>query len=212
MQAPAGYSDLAALLSYPDEETLTRCLTWLSTWNAEHGDAAALIASWYDTACTMPLAELQELYTHTFDLNPSCSLDIGYYLFGEDYQRGAFMALLREELDRAGLPRSAELPDHLPGILRWLERVYGTEEHLDMVQHCLLPVLATIDQSFDAGDSHRHRPQPTRANPYRLLLRATAEVLREDLVALGIEPAPEVTIGPLAAHRNAPCAARGGDS
>ena len=35
--------------------------------------------------------QIQELYTRTFDINPVCTLEIGWHIFGEDYARGALL-------------------------------------------------------------------------------------------------------------------------
>lgn len=65
---------------------------------------------------------IQEQYSETFDFDASCSLDIGWHLFGDAVERGALLARLREELARAGISEDGELPDHLPTLLRLLAR------------------------------------------------------------------------------------------
>jgi len=192
---PSDYSRLAELLSYPEEETLATALEWVEAWTGVHPRPAALIRGWYEAVAEYELWQLQELYTRTFDLNPCCSLDIGYYLFGEDYQRGAFMAGVREQLDLVGIAADQELPDHLPHILRWLEKVYGSEDHVEMVAECLLPVLVKMDQAF-ASQEKPDDSKPHSTNPYRALLRALGLVLDADIEALGIvldEPVPATT-------------------
>jgi nitrate reductase molybdenum cofactor assembly chaperone len=64
----------------------------------------------------------QEQYSATFDFDPSCSLDVGWHLFGDAVERGALLARLRQELARAGISENGELPDHLPTLLRLLAR------------------------------------------------------------------------------------------
>lgn len=216
---PSGYAELAALLTYPDGETLGQCTTWLEAWGERRPVAAGLLCEWRDFAASTPLWELQEVYTRTFDLNPSCSLDVGYYLFGEDYQRGAFMALVRQELDRVGLPRDAELPDHLPNLLRWMEMVFGQDGHVEMVSECLLPVLEKMDRSFDARAASDSSVSARAENPYRLLIRAVRDVLDSDLRDLGVvhrpEPTSAETPAAMRADGMAPCrlacAARGSE-
>lgn len=186
MARPSGYSDLAALLTYPEAHTLARADAWLDQWRHIRPTAAQFAAEWRTYASALTVSELQELYTRTFDLNPCCSLDIGYYMFGEDYQRGVFMAVLRERFRETGLDCGAELPDHLPHLLRWLERVFGSEEHVELVSECLVPALVRMDQSFDPREGERPDRRERSTNPYRALLRATAVVLRDDLADLGI--------------------------
>ncbi|HEY6893609.1 MAG TPA: molecular chaperone TorD family protein [Rhodanobacteraceae bacterium] len=66
--------------------------------------------------------EVQEQYVDAFDLDPTCSLDVGWHLFGEAPERGRFLAMLRDELARAGVPEGDDLPDHLPTVLRLIGR------------------------------------------------------------------------------------------
>jgi len=65
---------------------------------------------------------MQKRYVETFDLNPACSLDVGWHLFGDAPERGAFLSTLRDELARAGVDERGELPDHLPALLRLIPR------------------------------------------------------------------------------------------
>ena len=44
----------------------------------------------------LSLSQLQELYTQHVDFNPSCSLYVGYHLFGDSYKRSKFLVRLRE--------------------------------------------------------------------------------------------------------------------
>ena len=69
------------------------------------------------------IEELQERYTRTFDLDPKCALDLGWHLFGENYERGDFLVVLRAELRRYAVDEGRELPDHLPQVLDLLARM-----------------------------------------------------------------------------------------
>ena len=65
---------------------------------------------------------LQEQYVEAFDLDPGCTLEIGWHLFGEAPERGAFLVMLREDLAHAGVYERGHLPDHLPTLLRLIAR------------------------------------------------------------------------------------------
>ena len=65
---------------------------------------------------------LQEDYVRTFDLDPACTLEMGWHLYGETPERGVFLAALRADLDAAGLSEGANLPDYLPTLLRLIAR------------------------------------------------------------------------------------------
>ncbi len=69
------------------------------------------------------LDELQEVYTNTFDLNPACPLDLGWHLFGEEYDRGLLLAYMRRQLRAHGIAESGEIPDHISYALLLLPRM-----------------------------------------------------------------------------------------
>ncbi len=84
--------------------------------------------------------QLQELFTRTFDMNPVCSLELGWHLFGENYERGLLLVRMREELRRSGIHESTELPDHLTHVLELLARMdHG--RGADFAGACVLPAL-----------------------------------------------------------------------
>jgi nitrate reductase delta subunit len=164
------YEQLASLLDYPDERTAGQLEACLPELRERFPEAAEALTGWRSYLCDHPVWSVEELYTHTFDVNPVCTLDVSYYLFGEDYQRGLFLGQMRESLEAVGLQEGRELPDHLPVVLRWLARVYGSELHADMVSECVLPALRKMDESLADG-----------TNPYRGVLQAVAMVLERDL-------------------------------
>ncbi len=173
---------LATVLKYPDEMTqplLQHCIKPLGDRQPE---AAELLGRLNQYMLDTPLWSVQELYTTTFDLSPVCSMDVGYHLFGEDYQRGVFMAQLLESMEESGMDVHQELPDHLPVVLHWMSRVYATELHTDMAIECVLPTMRKMDESF--VDS---------TNPYRGALQAVAILLKSDLTNRGIT-VPEVAL------------------
>jgi nitrate reductase molybdenum cofactor assembly chaperone len=166
---------LATLLDYPDEQTAAHLEAALAGLRESFPEVAEALADWGGYLSETPVGSIQEHYTQTFDLNPACSLDVGYYLFGEDYQRGMFLANLRESQEAVGLEGETELPDHLPVLLRWLARVWGTELHTDLVSECVLPAMRKMDECLANG-----------TNPYRGVLQAIARVLERDLSERGI--------------------------
>jgi nitrate reductase molybdenum cofactor assembly chaperone len=106
---------LALLLEYPDR-TFFRLLEECRAVEPEIEPFASGVS-------TMPLAALHELYTKTFDLNAGCTLDMGWHLFGERPERGAFLADLRSRLASARVDEGTELPDYLPQLLKLLVRL-----------------------------------------------------------------------------------------
>lgn len=104
---------------------------------------------------------VEEVYTSTFDLQPVCSPYVGYHLFGESYERGAFMVKLKGEYRRFGFTCGAELPDHLAVMLRFLAGAPDEALRRALLAECLAPAVAKMVACF-AGS----------ANPYGEVVRA----------------------------------------
>lgn len=163
MNQPNIYDALAAVLTYPDENYL-----------ADVGDAACAVPPEIE----QPLqefahelegkntCELQELFTVTFDLNPVCSLELGWHLFGENYDRGLLLVRMRELLRQHGIAESGELPDHLAHALQLIARMDAQARH-DFAAAIVLPALGKMLDAF------RDKP-----NPYKKVLEAIKTQLR----------------------------------
>jgi nitrate reductase assembly molybdenum cofactor insertion protein NarJ len=89
----------------------------------------------------------QELYVQTFEFNPACTLEIGWHLFGENYERGEFLVRMREQLRRYGVAETSELPDHLTHLLVLIERMEH-DEAAELAGQFLLPALAKIQDGL----------------------------------------------------------------
>ena len=68
----------------------------------------------------LSLAEWEELHTRSLDLGPLFVPYVGWVTWGENYQRGEFMAEMKVALEFEGVPMNGELPDHLDPVLRYL--------------------------------------------------------------------------------------------
>ncbi len=86
---------------------------------------------------------LQELYVQAFEFNPAATLEVGWHLFGENYERGEFLVRMRGELRRHGISESSELPDHLTHLLPLVARM-DRDEAARLAGESLLPALAKI--------------------------------------------------------------------
>ena len=91
--------------------------------------------------------EMQELYVQTFEFNPACTLEIGWHLFGENYERGEFLVRMREQLRRHGIAESSELPDHLTHLLVLIGRMEHPEA-AELAGQFLLPALAKVREAL----------------------------------------------------------------
>jgi nitrate reductase delta subunit len=92
----------------------------------------------------MPLHELQELYTRTFDFDADTALYVGHQLFAEEGRRGLLMAGLLERYERLGIDPGNELPDHFAPVLRSLARDRESEEARELMHAVLLPAIGKV--------------------------------------------------------------------
>ena len=163
---------LALLLEYPGTENdalVQECCSVISKdWQgAVEGSVPAMLDEFRTRVAGRERGDMEDLYTRTFDLNPVCSLDVGWHLYAENYDRGAFLVSMREALRRHGIDETTELPDHLPSVLRLLARM-AEGERTALIGESILPALRKMIAGFGEGD-----------NPYGLIIQATETILRE---------------------------------
>ncbi len=161
---PAACERLADALSYPGGDfaaTIAACRAELA---AGAPQAAEPVAVFQQATAPMDLAGLQELYTSSFDFDPRTTLDVGWHMFGESYERGSFLAALRDDLHAAGIRETPELPDHMPQLLRLIARSAPAPaaEVASLVSGALARVIPVLEEG---------------RNPYAHLLRAVAAAL-----------------------------------
>lgn len=106
--------------------------------------------------------EREELYCRTFDINPVCSLEVGWHIFGETYDRGGMLVKLRGFMREHGVEENTELPDHLPQVLRLFARL-DAEQARNLAVGFITPAIDKMSAAFDEG-----------GNPYHDLLKAVA--------------------------------------
>ena len=113
MDAKSIYEQFAKLFEYPGEDYRTNAEECLTALQGEHSEASESFEEFCAPIRSLNTDDLRELFTRTFDLNPMCTLEIGWQLYGEDYQRGEFLVKMRGQLREYSLRESGELPDHL---------------------------------------------------------------------------------------------------
>ncbi len=118
---------MGSLLTYPDGGYLDRLENCREQCRQRYPEAARRLSCLATDLGGKSVAALQELYTQTFDLNPVCSLEVGWQLYGEEYARGRFLVAMRDRLREHGIPESTELPDHLTHLLPLLDRMEPNE-------------------------------------------------------------------------------------
>jgi nitrate reductase molybdenum cofactor assembly chaperone len=171
------YDLLAALFDYPRDgdyhELLTRSIDGIGD---ECPAAAESIKVLFEHVKDMSLEQIQELYTRTFDINPVCTLEIGWHIYGEDYARGELLVKLREKIREVNLVESVELPDHLTHVLALLGRISG-EEADELAARYVLPALDKMLKSASDAD-----------HAYLSILKAIRIVVQSDHDVEAITP------------------------
>lgn len=161
------YTLLARWLDYPDEghaARLREALPELERWSPVAG---AKLAGFLARVEVGGATALEELFTRTFDINPACTLELGWILYGQDYARGAFLVKMRRLLAEHGIQESGELPDHLTHVLRLLDR-FTSEAAAAFVAAEVLPGISKMREGFQDAE-----------NPYAEVIEAVWIVLRE---------------------------------
>ena len=162
------HESLADLLDYPGlncGSLIELCAQLV----AERHEISEPFFEFREETKALSLSSLQELYTRTFDLNPVCSLDIGYHLFGENYKRGIFLANLRETETPFDLGQEQQLPDYLPVLLRLLPKLEDEELRSALIVDCINPALEKMLEKLSEGE-----------NPYRHLIELVRLVLHSE--------------------------------
>ncbi len=171
------YETFAGLLSYPADDTGRSLAGDRLPWAA-----AAELAKFVEQDAPLSLHERQELFIQTFDLNPVCSLEMGWHLFGENYDRGLLLVKMRQLLRRHAIPESTELPDHLTNGLRLLARM-ERDEGAYFAEAVLLPSLRKMLEAIRE-----------KGSLYEPVLKAIAEAVRADFPEVPAEPAPKRSV------------------
>jgi len=161
------YELLAQFLDYPAEGHVERLRGFLPQLEEHSAEAGSKLSAFLDFAevCTVPA--LEELFTRTFDINPACTLELGWVLYGQDYARGEFLVKMRQMLSEHRIPESGELPDHLTHVLQLLSRLPDEVAHPFAREYVLTGVVKMREGFGDAK------------NPYSGVVEAIWIVLRD---------------------------------
>jgi nitrate reductase delta subunit len=127
------------------------------------GPARTQLEGFIQRVTGFSLGQWEELCTRTLELNPTAPPYVGYVIWGENYARGRFMAVLNHAMREEGVDLDGELPDHLVPVLRYVDRVSTPIAELSDV---LEPALRSIHDALAKADPD---------NPYLGLLAAALE-------------------------------------
>lgn len=112
------FARLATAFQYPTPERLAELEQTVA--EMENGAARRQFGAFVHDLDDLSLAEWEELHTRSLDLGPLFVPYVGWVTWGENYQRGEFMAEMKAALELEGVSMNGELPDHLDPVLRYL--------------------------------------------------------------------------------------------
>jgi nitrate reductase delta subunit len=179
------YEKLAPLFEYPGAGYYEAAAEAAQCVASQNTEAAALLSEFCAAIKGLSTDDLDELFTRTFDLNPLCTLELGWQLYGEDYQRGEFLVKMRGQLREHNIPESTELPDHMTHVLALLAQM-PAEEAATFCSQVLLPALDKMTQGWQ-----------TNHNAFWSLLLATFTLLKSCYTYTplrNLRNAPELTV------------------
>lgn len=165
---PGTLDAIACCLEYPVDHTARQARLAANALACGH---PLLSASFWNLAVFLErdgAHEAEERYTALFDVNPVCTLHVGYHVFGDTYPRGEFLAALCAELRKAEVPTRGDLPDFLPTLLRLLERLGHPEDRRSLRRVALLPAVRRMGEIL--GESK---------DPWSGIIRALPEILTD---------------------------------
>jgi nitrate reductase molybdenum cofactor assembly chaperone NarJ/NarW len=114
-----------------------------------------------------PLPEMEEVYSHTFDLQLTPYPSVAQYLIPDEEGRGLFLAGLKEHYQSYDFAGGNDAPDHLSVMLRFLSH-YKNGEAEELISECIVPAL----KKMMAGIHDRQ-------SPYRAVLEALLILFEE---------------------------------
>ncbi len=156
---------LADLLAYPHADPGPAIQDALAASCGGPGHEA--LARFAAAAAATGLQELQELYTATFDLRPTCAPYLGAQLLPEDSPlRGRLLSAMLDLYGTEGYRPREELADHVAEVVRFLAQARPGPACADLVADGLLPALGGMIAALGGTP-----------NPYRDLLDATRALL-----------------------------------
>jgi len=168
------YHALADLLEYPDRDWDDRLDLSRRALASEKPELSPTLDSFCQSVRSLSLSQIQERYTQTFDLNPVCTLDVGYHLFGESYKRGLFLANLRQTEAPYDLNCERQLPDYLPVLLRLLSKLDQGDLRSSLVTDCIIPAIEKMREALAKTES-------VYESPFAII----AKLLKEEVASQG---------------------------
>jgi nitrate reductase molybdenum cofactor assembly chaperone NarJ/NarW len=162
----------AALLSYPDRKVSQVAAACAELLRTSYPQAVEPLRGFIAFLAAQEAAQVEELFTATFDLQPACHPYVGYQLCGESQQRTLFLMRLVQLYQQHGFSGDVELPDHLATLLRFVGSVADRECGMEIIRDGLLPALDKMVAGLEG-----------EKQPYGELINAVQSFLSETVAA-----------------------------
>ncbi|HKV78053.1 MAG TPA: nitrate reductase molybdenum cofactor assembly chaperone [Candidatus Sulfotelmatobacter sp.] len=159
----------AEIVDYPRPQLESHVQECAARLGDQSPETAGLLERFHKFQAGIPLGKLQEAYTSIFDMQPECTLNLGYQLLGDDWRRSILLFQLKEIYQARNFEAGCELPDHLSVVLRFLATAHDSDEAAEIKSDLLVPVLSRMAASIHLGES-----------PYRWILQALLSWLGEN--------------------------------
>ncbi len=179
VQSPEIYDLFATILLYPDDKfdaKLTYCEKILADADPELGKR---FTQWSQEFRQLSQQEREEVYSRTFDLSPKCTLELGWHLFGETYDRGTFLVWMRQQIRKYALTETTDLPDHAHHVFSVLGRMEADAAD-NFSQACVLSAMITIRKGMK-----------TMNTPYEALIEMICDWLES---RHGLSPIEDISL------------------
>lgn len=144
------YNHLAKVFDYPGENYPELVVESIKALSKDYPEAAAELEKFVELL-PMQISDLEELYSRSFDVQAVTSLDVGYILFGDDYQRGEVLVHLNKEHAKVGNSCGQELGDYLPVLLTLLPKLEDEEVKTEMVTMLIAPAVEKMMNEYTAS-------------------------------------------------------------
>lgn len=168
------YNKLASILAYPSREIYRQTEELSQLVLKVAPDQVEAMQTFYHFIIESRLEKIEESFTRSFDMNPSCCLELGWHLYGEDYQRGVFLVNMRQSLREEHLEENAELPDHLSHCLNLFTRLEPEDAEV-FSQEYMQPAITKIRTALEAE------------NPYTCVINLVQHMLEEQYGPIELE-------------------------
>lgn len=149
IQLSVNYEKMAELFLYPMKDSYKN--TIIDIYNSLLKiipESAATMNPFIEFLSRSSLTAIQELFLRSFDVQAITTLDIGFTLFGEDYKRGQLLVHLNKEHRDAGNDCNTELSDHLPNVLKLIQKMKDDVMRVEIASRLVIPAIVKMIEEF----------------------------------------------------------------